>query len=187
MEAENRRKKIINILENSTKVISGTKLAQALGVTRQIIVQDIALLKANNYDILSTNRGYILNKQSGLEKVLKLKHNDDEIMDELYTIVDYGGIVKDVFVYHKVYGMIRADLMIKSRHDVDLFVEQIKTGKSFPLKNITSDYHYHTILVDDDRQLEIIKEKLMEKDFLAALRTYEPVDFWQEHKDIEDI
>ncbi len=176
MEGDKRRKKIIEILKENPKAVSGTKLAESLGVTRQVIVQDIALLKAANYKIISTSRGYMLHKETGVEKVLKLRHTDEQIAEELYTIVDYGGIIKDVFVYHKVYGLIRAELMIKSRYDVDLFVQNIKDGKSFPLKNITSDYHYHTIITENLASFEAIKGKLKEQGFLASITTHEPVD-----------
>lgn len=37
------------------------------------------------------------------------------MLDELNLIVDCGGKVEDVFVYHKLYGVIRVEMNIKSR------------------------------------------------------------------------
>lgn len=178
MNGEKRRKDIIDILEKNTTPVSGEKLADIFDVSRQVIVQDIALLRAADFDILSTNRGYMIHKKSGIRRILKLHHSDEQIGEELNIIVDNGGRVLDVFVYHKVYGLIKADLLIKSRLDVKHYLNEISTGKSFPLKNVTSGYHYHTVAADDEKTLDMIQERLREAGFLAELRGYEPVDFW---------
>ena len=110
-------------------------------------------------------------------------HSDDEVEEELSTIVDAGGHVRDVFVYHKVYGVLRADMNIKSRRDIKNYLEEISSGKSSLLKNVTSGYHYHTILADSEDILDAIQDELQQKGFLAKLQDYEPVDFWgQEEK-----
>mgnify|MGYP000855927133 CR=1 FL=1 len=178
MNGEKRRKDIIEILEKNSSPVSGEKLADIFDVSRQVIVQDIALLRAGEYDIISTNRGYMIHKKTGLRRIFKLHHSDEQIGEELNMIVDHGGRVLDVFVYHKVYGLIKADLSIKSRLDVEHYLNEISTGKSFPLKNVTSGYHYHTITADDEKILDVIQEKLREAGFLAELRGHEPVDFW---------
>ena len=95
-------------------------------------------------------------------------------------IVDLGGVVEDVFVYHKVYGVLRADMNIKSRRDVREYVQTLESGKSSLLKNVTSGYHYHTIRADSTEILDMIQEELQKKGFLAKLQDYEPVDFWGE-------
>lgn len=180
MNGEKRRSDIISQLSKSISPVSGEKLADIFNVSRQVIVQDIALLRAGDYDIISTNRGYILNQKRGPQRILKLIHSDAQIEEELNMIVDNGGRLSDVFVYHKIYGLIKVDLSIKSRLDVQNYMEEISTGKSFPLKNVTSGYHYHTIFADDEKTLDLIQEKLSEAGFLAELKGYEPVDF---HKD----
>ena len=109
-------------------------------------------------------------------------HPDDEVEEELSTIVDAGGHVRDVFVYHKVYGVLRADMNIKSRRDIKNYLEEISSGKSSLLKNVTSGYHYHTILADSEEILDAIQEELQQKGFLAKLQDYEPVDFWGEEE-----
>lgn len=179
MSGEERREKIIRILTNSGKPISGTGLAKQLQVSRQVIVQDMALLRANGNDILSTTKGYVINSGTQIKRVFKIIHSNEEVMEELNMIVDLGGIVVDVFVYHKVYGVVRADMNIKSRRDVQNFMAKIESGKSTLLLNTTSGYHYHTIAAEDEETLDAIFEALGKRGFLAPLQDYEPVNFWK--------
>lgn len=179
MSGEERRSKIINILETSTKPVPGAELSRLLAVSRQVIVQDIAIIRANGYEVMAMNRGYVLHNNGEIQRVFKVNHTDEEIEQELQDIVDLGGKVKDVFVYHKVYGVVRGELNIKSRRDVKNYMDQIYNGKSAPLKNITSGFHYHTIIADSVETLDIIQEKLQEDGFLAQLQDYEPVNFWE--------
>ncbi|MFA7196973.1 MAG: transcription repressor NadR [Anaerovoracaceae bacterium] len=176
MNGEKRRKSILAFLEKSKSPISGEKLAKAFDVSRQVIVQDIALLRASNCEITATNRGYLLAQRQAMRRIFKVQHTDAQIEEELNMIVDNGGRLLDVFIFHKIYGLIRADLPIKSRLDVQNFMEGISTGKSFPLKNVTSGFHYHTVLADDEKTLDLIQEKLKQAGFLAKLGEYEPVD-----------
>lgn len=179
MNSTERRNKILDILEKSEGPVSGKELACALNVSRQAIVQDIALLRANGEDIFSTNLGYVSMKQSRTSRVFKTCHSDERVVEELQLIVDCGGFVKDVFVYHKVYGVIKADLNIRSRIDIERFMKELESGRSSLLKNITSDYHYHTVYAESEAALDVIQEKLQDNDFLAALTDYEPVNFWE--------
>ena len=178
MEGEERRKKIIKLLGASEGPVSGSELAKIMGVSRQVIVQDIALLRANGMNIFSTNRGYLIQKDSVMSRVFKVFHSDDDVERELTTIVDLGGMIEDVFVYHKVYGVLRADMNIKSRMDIRRYMQEIATGKSSLLKNVTSGFHYHTIRADSEEILDMIQEELGRQGFLAKLQDYEPVDFW---------
>ena len=164
MNGDERRKKIINILSSSKSPVAGVALAKELDVSRQVIVQDIALLRANGAAIFSTNRGYLIQADKQYSRVLKVVH-------------------EDVFVYHKVYGVIRANMDIKSRRDVRNYLEEIRTGKSSLLKNVTSGYHYHTICAESEEVLDAIQEELKQKGFLAKLQDYEPVDFWGDNED----
>jgi transcriptional regulator of NAD metabolism len=117
MEGTERRSKIIELLKNSATPISGSELAKQLLVSRQVIVQDIALLRAVNKNILSTTKGYLLyyQEQQKVNRCFYVKHSTEQIKDELLTIVDYGGTVLDVIVSHEIYGSIEADLIIHSR------------------------------------------------------------------------
>lgn len=167
MTGEDRRCRILELIKDSKGPISATALSKECSVSRQIIVQDIALIRALGHNVLSTNRGYVLNEGASFStRVFKVKHSDSQIMEELYGIVDLGGMVKDVFINHKAYGRVRAELNINSRLKVDEFIEQIKTGKSSPLKNITSDYHYHTVTADSENTLDIIQNNLNRQGFL---------------------
>lgn len=176
MRAEERRKKIVNYMLLAQKAISGGQLSQIFGVSRQIIVQDISALKNDGYDILSTHSGYIMSKKAFCSKVFKVSHKDEDVEKELNLIVDLGGTVENVFVYHKVYNKVTASMGIKSRRDVELFLNNIASGKSSLLKNITAGYHYHTISAEDDKTLVLIEEKLKENGFLAPLQEYEPAE-----------
>lgn len=167
MKGTERRQKILRLLSNSRTPLSGTRLASEFSVSRQVIVQDMALIRAEGYDIISTNRGYLLNAPLRIERTLKFYHTDREIPEELYTIVDFGGTVEDVSVRHRVYGQLRAELHIGSRHDVQHFLEELKSGKSTPLKDVTSGYHYHTISADSEHTLDLIQQELDKKGFLC--------------------
>ena len=160
MKGEERRKQLLNILSSSNNPISGGTLAKELNVSRQIIVQDISLLRANGATIFSTNKGYLLQEDRKYSRVFKVYHTDDQVEEELSTIVDAGGQIRDVFVYHKVYGVLKADMGIKSRRDIRAYMEEISTGKSSLLKNVTSGYHYHTIDAESEEILDAIQDVL---------------------------
>ncbi|MBQ2901415.1 MAG: transcription repressor NadR [Agathobacter sp.] len=178
LSGQERREQIRNILNESTTPVAGTDLAKKFEVSRQVVVQDIALLRANGFDIIATNRGYVMQEASKASRVFKVIHTNEQVEEELNLYVDYGAKVEDVFVYHKVYGVIKAEMNIKSRRDVRKYMEDISTGKSTNLMNLTSNYHYHTIVAEDEQVLDMIQKELEEKGFLAKLQDYEPVDFW---------
>lgn len=166
MTGQERRDAMIEMIRNSEKPVSGTALAKELAVSRQVIVQDIALIRAAGYEVLSTHRGYLLGHKGAVTRIFKVSHTDEEIADELNLIVDLGGKVQDVQVNHKVYGRMKADLGIHSRKQVQDFVEEIRSGKSSPLKNITSNYHYHTVEADSEEVLDLIGEELNKRGYL---------------------
>ena len=166
MNGSQRREQIVRQIQESKEPVSGKKLAELYGVSRQVIVQDIALIRTAGYDIISTNRGYILNTQKAISRVFKVQHTDEQTEEELYEIVDLGGCVENVMVIHRVYGHMEAPLGIHSRRKAAAFIEDIKSGKSSPLKNITSNYHYHTVSAESEEILDEIEEMLRAKGFL---------------------
>lgn len=176
MNGEERRNQIIDLLRQSSTPMSGTQLAGQVGVSRQVIVQDIALLRANAYDIVSTNQGYLLADSSAKSRVFKVIHTDEEVEEELSLIVDCGGRVEDVFVSHKIYNIVKAPMNIRSRLDVKRFMDNLNSGKSSLLKNVTSGYHYHTVTAESEELLDYIHDALKERGFLAPLQDYEPGD-----------
>lgn len=182
MNGEERRKKLLHNLSNH-QAVSGADLAKRLGVSRQVIVQDIALLRTSGKKIVSTNRGYRLEDDTQPSRVFKLYHTPDRCEEELNLIVDYGGRIEDIFVYHKVYNVLKAEMNVRSRKDVAQFMEQIRTGKSSLLSMVTSGYHYHTISADTEEDLDDIQAQLEQHGFLAKLQDYEPVDFWKKEKE----
>ena len=167
MKVTERRKAIVNLLLASKKPVSGGELSEQFNVSRQIIVQDITVLKGLGYEILSTHNGYVMQKSPFVERVFKLKHTTEQTEDELTTIVDLGGTVVDVFVWHKVYGRISATLNIFSRLQIKQFLEGVRTGKSTELMNITGGYHYHTVRAESESILDKIGETLKVKEYIA--------------------
>ena len=167
MVADERRNIIVNLISNSDKPISGGELADKLKVSRQVIVSDIALLKASGHKIISTNKGYVVNDETSCQRVFKTHHTTEQTKDELTAIIDLGGIVVDVFVWHRVYGKIQANLNISSRRNVVQCMEGLESGKSKPLMNITSGYHYHTVKADSEETLDLIEKALDKLGYLV--------------------
>lgn len=166
MNGTERRMRILKNIKESGSPVSASRLAAAYGVSRQVIVQDIALIRAVGHQIISTNRGYILNDASSYSRIFKVSHTDEQMEDELTTIVDLGGDVKDVIVNHRVYGRMEAPLNINSRRKITEFMNDIKAGKSTPLMKVTSNYHYHTVEADSPETLDLIENALAEKGYL---------------------
>ncbi|MBR4296269.1 MAG: transcription repressor NadR [Clostridia bacterium] len=166
-KADQRRNAIIAYLSSEKEPVSGAELSKKFSASRQIIVQDIAVLRAAGYDIISTHEGYIIKSSPLIERVFKVRHTSEQTEDELSCIVDLGGTVVDVFVWHKVYGKIEAKLNIFSRRSIEQFMEGIKTGKSTELMHITSGYHYHTVKADSKEKLDMIYQKLLQKNYIV--------------------
>lgn len=168
LSGEERRRRIIETLKQSENPISGSKLASMFEVSRQVIVTDIALLRAQNENLVSTPTGYVLESVTSENptRIFKVAHSDDEIEAELSCITELGGIVKDVFIQHKVYGTIKAPLNISNKRDIQNFLDDLKSGVSTPLKNITGNFHYHTIEAKNAFVLDEIESALKTKGFL---------------------
>ncbi|MFV0342095.1 MAG: transcription repressor NadR [Anaerocolumna sp.] len=170
MEGQQRREILVKLLQNSKEPISGTELAKKLNVSRQVIVQDIALLRAVNKDILSTTKGYMiyLREEEKANRCFLVKHTNDEIEDELCTIVDNGGKVLDIIVTHDLYGEIAVDLIIKNRQDVYDFMKRVKLKNTVPLKELTDGVHLHTVEADSEEILDQIEKALKDKNYLMS-------------------
>ena len=162
-----RGKAIISYLLAAKEPVSGAELSQQFNISRQIIVQDIAILKGSGCDILSTSQGYILQKSPFSERVFKVRHTAEETEDELSCVVSLGGTIVDVFVQHRVYGKIGAELNIASSEQVREFLDNIRTGKSTELMNVTGGYHYHTIRADSEQILDKIGAALRERNYIV--------------------
>lgn len=170
MDGNERRSKILNILEEANEPIKGTDLAENLNVSRQVIVQDIALLRAKGKNILATPRGYILPKSYEREKLIKTivctHKSNEELEEELRIIVDLGGKIIDVIVDHPLYGEIKSQLQIASRYDLKLFMDEFNKTKAEPLSSLTGGIHLHTIEVEDEKTFLRIRKELLKKKYL---------------------
>ncbi len=162
MDGNSRRDKILDILQQSNKPVTGTTLAKELGVSRQIIVQDIALLRAKeNNNLLATARGYLLQeKKRKFQRKYTVLHDEHDVEKELNIFVDCGGKVIDVTVEHVVYGFITADLLLANRMEVRDFVEKLDKKKTTLLSQLTGGVHIHTVEADNEEILNCIEEEL---------------------------
>ena len=170
MTGEERRAGILRKLQESDTPLSGTSLAKHFHVSRQIIVQDIALMRAENHNILSTNRGYLYRTQehhpSMPKRVFFVRHDTEQVLTEFMTILELGGKILDVVVEHEIYGQIRVDLLIDNMPDAREFAEKLSASRDNPLKMLTDDCHYHTVAAPSEKLLDLIAEALDDKGYL---------------------
>ncbi len=170
---DKRRKNIVLQLKRASAPLSGQLLGKMCGVSRQIIVQDIAILRKEGYNILSTTRGYCFDVTKRVSRTVKVRHTNEETENELLTIVELGGKVLNVSVNHRIYGKLTAALNIQTLEDVQIFMKNIREGKSTPLMNITSGYHFHCIEADSVDTLDKIETALRENHYLTEVLPYE--------------
>lgn len=172
MHGSERREQIIRQIQESKAPVSGTKLASLYSVSRQVIVQDIALLRASNRNIIATNKGYLYASGTGKTGVFRrtflVSHDDSGMKEELQLIVDNGGRLLDVVVDHEIYGQITVDLLLENRRDVQEFLEKIRSGIARPLSVLTNGKHYHTVEADREEILDRIEQQLREKNYLIS-------------------
>lgn len=162
-DAENRRNELIKTLRESNGPVSGSRLSKKLGVSRQVIVQDVALLRAANMNVFATPKGYVLYERPDAERCRRtfiVKHDRDQIIEELTLIVDNGGKVLNIVVPHDVYGQIQADLIIETRADVASFYKKIQNSKDGPLSAITGGVHIHLVEAASEKILDNIARDL---------------------------
>ena len=171
MTGEERRITILNMLKEQQLPLSGTALASHFHVSRQVIVQDIALMRAENHNIISTNKGYLFknleSKSNQPMRVFYVRHDTNQVPDEFATVLELGGKILDVAVEHELYGQIRVDLLIESGQDAEEFYGKLLTCRDNPLKVLTDDCHYHTICAPSEKLLDLIEQALREKGYLV--------------------
>lgn len=172
IDGNQRRESILEDLSRENILLKGMQLSKKYGVSRQVIVQDIALLRAQGIPIISTAEGYMLQDLKGqsCKRVFCVSHSEEQIEDELNTIVDHGGKVRNVLVNHRVYGDITVDLMLNSRKDVRNFMKKLEDGRDFvPLMFLTKGDHHHVVEADTVEILDSVEEALLEKGYLLIL------------------
>ena len=166
MTTEERRKAILETLKDSQSPCNASVLAEMYGVSRQVIVTDIALLRASGNEINATPRGYIMSReQTGVVRRIVSRHNSYDTGKELYLIVDNGCTVLDVVIEHPVYGELVGSLQLKSRYDVGQFLA--KSAQSQPLSALTGGVHLHTIACPDEESFQRVYEALKAEGFLV--------------------
>lgn len=172
MRAKERRQEILSQLQSADVAITANQLAQTYHVSRQVIVGDIALLRAADYDIIATNQGYIIPKTtvSMMDSLYTSKlvcfHSAEQTREELEIIIHLGGKVLDVQVDHPVYGILSASLKISSQQDVDQFMLQMQEFHGELLSSLTNGIHIHTIQTQDKSQFDLIAQSLKDKGIL---------------------
>ena len=160
MNTGERRREILRILKQTDTPVAARELAGRFGVSRQVIVQDLAVIRASTPGILSTTKGYVMQQDSSCTREFKVRHSQDKAAEELNLIVDCGGHVKNISISHRVYGRVSAEMDIRSRQDVNEFIEALQNSHSTVLSNATSGYHYHLIEAANEERLELIGEQL---------------------------
>lgn len=160
MTAAQRREKIYTQLMTAAAPVSATVLAKQYGVSRQIIVGDIALLRAEGRNITATPRGYMIVTTGGITVQLAVCHTGSQTREELYAMVDCGCTVQDVVVEHPVYGQLTAPLQLASRYDVDQFIRSMTSSDARPLSALTEGIHLHTLSCPGSEALAHLKENL---------------------------
>ena len=159
MTGEKRRVQILQMLKEQGDPLSGTALARAFGVSRQVIVGDIALLRAGGADISATPRGYVLHHDvSGILRKVATRHKSDQTEAELNAIVDQGCTVIDVIVEHPIYGQITGPLELSNRYDVSQFL--LRSAQTQPLSVLTEGIHLHTLSCPDEAAFTRVQNAL---------------------------
>ena len=167
MQAEQRRQAILNLLKSETGPVSAAALAARFSVSRQVIVGDIALLRAAGADISATPRGYVIQKSpSGLLRQVACRHTAEGMEAELNAMVDQGCTVLDVIVDHPIYGQLTGPLQLSSRYDVSQFIARCAQADAQPLSNLTEGIHLHTLSCPDEAAFRRVREALQDMGIL---------------------
>ena len=167
MTAEARRRQIQNILQTSNTPISATALAGEFSVSRQVIVGDVAILRASGVEISATPRGYmILRENTGIIRQIVCHHSDEQMEKELHAIVDHGCTVLDVIVEHPVYGQLTGSLQLSNRYDVQQFLERCAQSSAHPLSHLTEGIHLHTLSCPSEDAFHRVTKILTETNIL---------------------
>ena len=166
MTAAQRRSAIYEQLTRADAPISATALAQRFSVTRQIIVGDIALLRAEGHSITATPRGYVIPSETGLLRTIACHHSSEDTQKELFAMVDCGCTVVDVIVEHPVYGQLTAPLALSSRYDVEQFIRRMADSHAQPISALTGGGHLHTLSCPSEDAFAHLKATLADMGML---------------------
>lgn len=169
--SDGRRQHIMTVLRSSPRPVTGGDLATAMGVSRQVIVQDVALLRASGEGLIATAQGYTLAENlapRAPRAILACRHNREETEDELNTIVDLGVKVIDVIVEHPIYGELHGLLALESRQDVSEFMRRLLASGAGLLSALTNGVHLHTVECPRPEKLAWARNALQAKGYLLS-------------------
>jgi transcriptional regulator of NAD metabolism len=166
--ADTRRRRIVEFLRQHRAPVAGGELARRLGVSRDSLVQDIAILRARGEQIVATPRGYRLPESSAHfhRAILACRHPPERTEEELEILVDHGVKILDVIVEHPVYGELRGSLGLESRADVRDFLTQVRASRAALLSSLTGGVHLHTVEASRPEMIVRAKRRLRERGFL---------------------
>jgi len=169
MDARKRRQLILHLLGSGDEPLTGTELARKMGVSRQVIVHDMAVLRAAGEQILATPQGYMMipsAQAKGKTRSFAVCHDRNRLAEELQIIIDHGGHALDVAVEHPVYGELKGLLMLTSRQEVANFISRLGQTKAEPLLALTGGIHIHTVEARSEQVLDEIQAALKRAGFL---------------------
>jgi len=169
MEAHLRRERILDTIIKQETPVSASFLANTLSVSRQVIVGDIALLRAQGNEIIATTRGYMIPEYKDKNKYIgkiACRHAPEDTKNELYTIVDFGAVVINIIVEHEIYGEITGSLNLIDRNDVDMFICKVETLQAKLLSELTMGVHLHTIACSNKIVFEQVCKTLSVRGYL---------------------
>ena len=164
-----RKNTIIELINQSETPVSATALAKKLGVSRQVIVGDIALLRAQGHEIIATTKGYMVPEfRESNQYIGKIAciHSPENTQDELRTIVSLQATILNVIVEHDMYGEITGQLNLKTREDIDAFLHKVKASEIKLLSELTMGVHLHTIACRDKAHFEQVTQALEKAGYL---------------------
>jgi len=169
MNSIDRRENIIKLLLESNEPIKGSVIAKKYSVTRQVIVKDIAILRAKGKNIIATPDGYMINKnENKVKAIIAVTHNEEEMFNEMSIVIKYGGTIEDVIVEHPLYGQMAGMLMIKNYNELNKFVEKYQEQRARLLSVLTNGVHLHTISAENQDDINLIISELKKYNFIVS-------------------
>lgn len=169
MNSIERRDCIIKLLLESKEPLKGSTIAKKYSVTRQVIVRDIAILRAKGKNIIATPDGYIINaNQNKTKAIIAVTHTEEDMFDELSIVIKYGGTIEDVIVEHPLYGEIKGMLMIKNYNELNKFIQRYKEQRAKLLSALTNGVHLHTIAAESQDDINLIISELKKHSFIVS-------------------
>ena len=152
MENVERRKLILQKLKAANTAVTGRELAELCQVSRQIIVSDIAMLRAEGMSIIATSQGYLLNgRREGEQYEIELYCASAEaLLRELELVVDNGGMICGSVIDYGMYGSLSCRLALSSRRDITRWMDQARDLGICPFSLLGGGAH--TLIIETEHR-----------------------------------